>query len=385
MNPEDSIFDGYWYVAFIITAESEDVPGYVMVPVREKEGGKYTDYRSFMESDSHGMLSDDLWTLLDKEIRRKKKVYFSPDGGYHKFNLESFLAHDGDFAINTYSFRYVNSLKTLLLPDFDYGHNQYALLAGDPMFNMTLASVHDPVPGESMRGVSEIQTRMFPGTYLSDLPGTRVEVDSIGSMLNSFGWDCTTLTGREALENSISTARSPRVLHLATHGYFAETPGPGMDITPAEDVRGAFDFGVDSYARSCLFLSGAQSTLHYFYDYQEGNGDGILTAWEIMEMDLDSTELVVLSACDTGLGDVLSSGGIYGLRRAFHLAGARNVLISLWKVDDQATQLLMREFYSRWLSGLDMHTALYEAKLHLLNETEFKHPRYWAAFILSMN
>jgi CHAT domain-containing protein len=173
------------------------------------------------------------------------------------------------------------------------------------------------------------------------------------------------------------------VLHLATHGFFEGDTQEEYEALLAGRAGRSFEFNLDAGARSCLFFSGAQSTLYYAYDYQKGSGDGILTAGEIMEMDLDSTELVVLSACDTGLGDVLETGGIYGLRRAFHLAGARRVMISLWKVDDQATQLLMREFYSRWLSGLDMDDSLQEAKKYLIDHTEFSHPKYWAAFILS--
>jgi len=258
-----------------------------------------------------------------------------------------------------------------------------ALLAGDPSFRMSLGSVPDPVPDETNRSVSEYQSRMFPGTFLSDLPGTRTEVDSIQSMLEMSGWECTNLTGTRASEDAISVARNPRLLHLATHGYFAEDDSQGSDTTSDDENRGFYVVDMDSYAKSCLFFSGAQNTLFYAYDYQEGNGDGILTAWEIMEMELDSTELVVLSACESGLGDVYDSEGVYGLRRAFHLAGAKRVMISLWAVDDQATQLLMREFYSNWLSGIDMDTSLANAKRYLMNETRYTHPRYWAAFILS--
>jgi CHAT domain-containing protein len=138
-----------------------------------------------------------------------------------------------------------------------------------------------------------------------------------------------------------------------------------------------------AYARSCLFLAGAQNTLFYAYDYDQGSSDGILTSWEIMEMNLDSTELVVLSACESGLGDVYDSEGVYGLRRAFHLAGADRVLISLWEVDDHATQLLMRRFFETWLGGMEMDRALVDAKNYLRTETPYTHPRYWAAFILS--
>ncbi len=264
--------------------------------------------------------------------------------------------------IDKYQIRYVNSLKEILHPARDYGLNRSALLAGDPRFRMSLASVPDPVGEEQTRAVSAFQSRMVPGTRLTDLPGTRTEVDSIGTMLELSGWDCTTLTGAAASEEAITSAKAPRVLHLATHGFFAQNTTRMGEPLSADNTRGHYNIDMESFAKSCLFLSGAQNTLFYAYDYKEGSSDGILTSWEIMEMGLDSTELVVLSACESGLGEIYDSEGVYGLRRAFHLAGAERVLISLWEVDDQATQLLMREFYSNWLSGMDMDQALSGAK-----------------------
>jgi len=140
---------------------------------------------------------------------------------------------------------------------------------------------------------------------------------------------------------------------------------------------------VENMSKSCLFFSGAQNTLYFAYDYAPGHADGILTAYEISDMDLKGTELVVLSACETGLGDVLKTEGVTGLRRAFRLAGARRIMLSLWDVDDQATQLIMREFYANWLSGMDMDQSLTEAKRTLRDQTPYSHPRYWAAFILT--
>jgi CHAT domain-containing protein len=190
-------------------------------------------------------------------------------------------------------------------------------------------------------------------------------VDSIASMLRASGWECTTLTGDEASEDAVFSASGPRILHLATHGFFAPDQIQVKDTLRKGETRSYDLHDPVNLSRSCLFFSGAQNTLFFAYDYQQGSGDGILTAGEIAEMDLDSTELVVLSACETGLGDILASEGVTGLRRAFRLAGARRVMLSLWEVDDQATQLLMREFYSNWLSGMEMDRSLVEAKKYL--------------------
>jgi CHAT domain-containing protein/tetratricopeptide (TPR) repeat protein len=376
-----------WYLAFIITRETRDHPLCLKLFDAVEAIPDYLSYRGAMESGPGGRLDaglyDRLWAKIDSALDGKKTIFFSPDGLFHQLNVEALADGAGHYVIDKYEIRVVNSLAEILEPARDYGHNMRAMLAGDPMFRMSLASVPDPVPGEAARSVSGFQTRMFPGTRLSPLPGTRTEVDSIGSMLEASGWECATLTGPDASEEAVSSVRNPRVLHLATHGYFARDENHSGDTLSGSTDRSFNALGMESYSRSCLFFSGAQSTLYYAYDYREGSGDGILTAWEIMEMELDSTELVVLSACETGLGDVLNSEGVSGLRRAFHLAGAERVLLSLWEVDDQATQLLMREFYANWLSGMELDRALAEAKRTLMRSDEYSHPRYWAAFILS--
>lgn len=116
--------------------------------------------------------------------------------------------------------------------------------------------------------------------------------------------------------------------------------------------------------------------------YNDNFDDGILTAYEVMNMNLDSTELVVLSACETGLGQITDGEGVYGLQRAFHLAGAEYVMMSLWKVEDLATQKLMQLFYIYWLNGLSKYDALKEAQKSLRMNQNYNHPFYWGAFIL---
>ena len=130
------------------------------------------------------------------------------------------------------------------------------------------------------------------------------------------------------------------------------------------------------FRRSGLLLSGSQQTLN---GESGGEEDGILTALEMSLMDLRSTQLAVLSACETGLGEVQNGEGVFGLQRALQLAGAENLIMSLWKVDDQATQLLMTEFYEKYTTGLGIRESLRAAQLAV--RESYPHPYYWSSFV----
>ena len=125
--------------------------------------------------------------------------------------------------------------------------------------------------------------------------------------------------------------------------------------------------------RSGIALSGGDSLTQ--------TDEGLLTAFEVISLNLDSTNLVVLSACETGRGEITNGEGVYGLQRALHVAGVKNMVMSLWKVDDTATQKLMVEFYTRWIKTGNMRLAFREAQKSL--RTEYPNPYYWGAFILA--
>jgi CHAT domain-containing protein len=152
------------------------------------------------------------------------------------------------------------------------------------------------------------------------------------------------------------------VLHIATHGYFH--PDAGEKENPL--------------LRSGLMLAGANLTI--IGKAPDKTDDGVLTAYEAMNLNLDNTDLVVLSACETGLGDVSNGEGVYGLERAFKVAGASTIIMSLWKVSDEATAYLMTGFYENWLKGQTKRLAFINAQLATRNK--FKFPYYWGAFVM---
>ena len=133
--------------------------------------------------------------------------------------------------------------------------------------------------------------------------------------------------------------------------------------------------------RSGLMLAGASKTISGVSQPNlESNDNGVLTAYEAMNLNLEGTSLVILSACETGLGEVKSGEGVYGLQRAFLVAGADALIMSLWKVDDAATQLLMTNFYTNWIKLRDKQKAFKQAQLQLM--AKYKEPYYWGAFVM---
>ena len=212
---------------------------------------------------------------------------------------------------------------------------------------------------------------------LAPLPGTKVELQEVSSLLAEHSWHVDLYTGEKALAGVVKQVKSPRVLHLATHGFFLQDRQGPKDNMPA--------VGENPMLRSGLFFAGADRVLAGMPN-PAGLDDGILTAYEASGIDLHGTELVVLSACDTGLGEVKNGEGIFGLRRALQEAGAESVMMSLWAVPDRETQELMAAFYKDWLGGMDKYEALRTAQLEMRRKVTVRYghdiPHYWGAFVL---
>lgn len=163
-------------------------------------------------------------------------------------------------------------------------------------------------------------------------------------------------------------------MHIATHGYFlADTDAQGDVMgVEAESAKN------NPLLRSGLILAGASQNSNQVD--LASNDNGILTAYEAMNLPLDGTDLIVLSACETGLGDVRAGEGVYGLQRAFLVAGANALIMSLWKVDDAATQQLMTNFYTNWTKMGNKQKAFKQAQLQLM--AKYNKPYYWGAFVM---
>ena len=197
------------------------------------------------------------------------------------------------------------------------------------------------------------------------LPETKEEANAIAPLL-----DAELLLGKAATEAAVKQVRSPKVLHIATHGFFETNPQTKLEQSTLRD--------------NPLLLSGL--VLAGFKKGKSGGEDGILSALETSTLNLLGTKLVVFSACDTGNGQVTNGEGVYSLRRALVIAGSESQIMSLWKVEDGGTKDLMKNYYQRLLDPkvkIGRSEALRQTQLEMLHGVEYQHPYYWAAFIPS--
>jgi CHAT domain-containing protein len=255
-----------------------------------------------------------------------------------------------------------------------------------------------------MQTPSRAQSKTYGGGVSRDsrglkwdrLEGTEHEAEDISSELSRSSFaPIRVFTGKQALEDVFKSIHSPRILHVATHGFFL----PNQQLAAEDRLEPATagtEFGAarglarlraveNPLLRSGIVLAGA-NTIGSPDSSENKTDDGWVTAEEIAMMDLKGTELVVLSACETGLGDVRTGEGVFGLRRAFLYAGARTLVTSLFRVPDQQTREIMRNFYRSLAQGKSKLAALHNAQLEMIRkrraETGAAHPFFWASFIL---
>jgi CHAT domain-containing protein len=218
----------------------------------------------------------------------------------------------------------------------------------------------------------------------AELPGTEKEVEGIAKVLTEYDWQVRKKMGESATEQAIKQAMEENweILHIATHGFFigettpdtSEIPTSERAFKPIKQIRTIK--GLDPMLQSGVILAGVNN----FNPNKLNSEDGILTAYEAMNLDLSGTELVVLSACETGLGEIQNGEGVYGLQRALKVAGAKAIVISLWKVSDDATQLLMNEFYTNWLKLGNKRRAFEQAQQTV--KLKYPEPYFWSAFVM---
>jgi CHAT domain-containing protein/tetratricopeptide (TPR) repeat protein len=332
-------------------------------------------------------LREAIFNKLKPALSRCKHLFISPDGELSRVPFEILPNKTGRFLIDDYHISYLGAGRDILR----FGTESTAQPAGslviaDPDFDLGLKGPGRlPQRGKFYGRQSRDLDRS--SLHFGHLPGTQKEGNNISNMLGVKPW----LKGN-ALEARIKKYRSPRILHFATHGFFLKDqerdPNKEKRDLGALDSLGFAESGgmgrlsglnlENPLLRSGLALAGVNTWLKGQSPPSDAE-DGLLTAEDVTGMDLLDTELVVLSACETGLGEVRTGEGVFGLRRSFVLAGADTLVMSLWKVPDQQTQELMEEFYSRILAGEPRAEALKNAQMSI--RSKHPHPFYWGAFI----
>jgi CHAT domain-containing protein len=295
-------------------------------------------------------------------------VLLAPDGTLNVVPFSALVDDKGDFLVKRYTFTYLTSGRDLLRLAARTKEQGGGVVFANPAFDATgkRPTAGDSPAARGMRSL-ELASLSWP-----PLPGTAKEADAVANVFRGL----TVLRGEDATEAAVKALHGPRILHLATHGFFlpdddrgSAASVPGMTTPPTTNQAGE-----NPLLRSGVVLAGANKLA-------SGNEDGILTALEASALDLEGTQLVVLSACETGVGKVTNGDGVYGLRRALVIAGAESLVMSLWQVDDNATKELMIGFYTRLAAGKPPSSALRETQVQLLASDRYKHPYYWASFV----
>lgn len=317
--------------------------------------------------------TDDIVNFFPKN--GKGRVFFAPDGELQITGIEYMPlvkpTEDGSlYAVSDlYAVSRLSSTRELVSRQQPQLNTDIAVYGG-LLYDAELES--QPAAVAKSRAFRKVAS-------IDYLAGTLTEADSITALFDNTKdtpFSVHAFTGEKGTETTFKTlsATHPGLIHIATHGFFFHEGDPMLEMIGLDD---------NPMTRSGLLLAGVEQRW-FGLDEREGTDDGILTALEIANTDLRGLDLVVLSACETARGDVLGDG-VFGLQRGFKIAGANSILMSLWKVDDEATCMLMTKFYRNWITKkMSKHEAFESAKRSVREHKEkgWDSPRYWAAFIL---
>ena len=315
---------------------------------------------------------------LDEKVMRPvralvgdaSQLLVSPDGELNLIPFEALVDEQGRYQVERYSFAYLTSGRDLLRLQTLRESKSAPVVVADPVFG-------DPSVITSRGSVGlngDVSPRIdYSKFFFGPLPGVGEEVRALKTFLPA----ATFFTREQATEANLKRVNGPSILHVATHGFFLQNlaveKNSAIANTRVENQAARIE---NPLLRSGLALAGANQG-------QSGDDDGVLTALEATALNLWGTKLVVLSACDTGVGEVKTGDGVYGLRRALFLAGTESQLMSLWPVSDRSTHDLMVRYYQELVKDTGRGEALRRAQLAMLRDSTRRHPYYWASFILA--
>jgi CHAT domain-containing protein/tetratricopeptide (TPR) repeat protein len=344
---------------------------------------------------------------IRKLLGNTQRLFLSPDGALNLIPFAALVDQNGKYLVENYSIDYLTSGRDLLRLQAQKENRSGPVVLANPLYDLSAVSRPTAKGNQASQGdnekVANRRSLDFTLKAYSPLPGTAEEATALARVLpqGTQLW-----LQAQASEANVKQVKGPLLLHIATHGFFLPDQSPTVP-GGSSTQRGTSDvldtsvsvFRENPLLRSGLVLAGVKQG-------QSGTGeDGVLTALEAAGLDLWGTKLVVLSACETGLGEVKNGAGVYGLRRALVLAGSETQVMSLWKVSDAGTRDLMTAYYTRLQKGEGRAEALRQVQLMMLRgqlkataisgkrgttdtgekvaTKDYRHPYYWAAFIQS--
>lgn len=364
------------------------------IPKKQNQAKRQRPKRLQVRNDTEGSVAlynliwKPLQSYLDKASVKGQPlqtIYYTPSGLLHRVAFAALSINETDLLSDNYDLYALTSTRELM--DLKADENLLQQTSNTALVSLYGGIQYDDNKGEKPKVGSGNSNKAWQ--YLE---GTKREIDRISTLFKkkniSFDLKEGLLASEEAFKNNVEFGvspksetpnpkyteggKSPQILHISTHGFFFQ------NIKDSAQTQSAFQTANNPLIRSGLIMAGA-NTVWLGGKPQEGKEDGILTAYEISNMDLSQTHLVVMSACETGLGDIQGTEGVYGLQRAFKMAGVDYILMSLWQVPDKQTAELMEKFYSNLLNGDSIQAAFSKAQQSM---KERYSPFYWAGFVL---
>jgi CHAT domain-containing protein len=332
-----------------------------------------TYYKNIDEQKLDTLSYNSFFKPFEESLSNISKIYISGDGVFHKVNLSGlYNPKTKKYVADNYEVYPTSTIASVTNRQNSPSKiNNTASLFGYPDYDYDLNNKKQKQTLNSQQVASR-----YGLVNLAKLPGTKVEVEDINKELKAKNWSVALFTEQFASESNLRKVKSPTILHIATHGYFLKDVESGDKLFLGFESSNIKDL---SLLRSGIILAGVGPATNDSLNVDSEN-DGIVTAAEACLLNLTSTELVVLSACQTGLGDEMGTEGVAGLQRSFSIAGAKNIIMSLWPVDDYATQLLMTEFYKNYAETNQIENSFKKAQQVV--KVKYPHPYYWSAFEL---
>jgi CHAT domain-containing protein/tetratricopeptide (TPR) repeat protein len=371
----------------------------IQYPDRSEIDNAIIEYRTVIQDDQAdedelleiGQIAYEMvWQPIADVIGDTAYVYLIPDGTLNILPFNALINLDEEYLIQTHDLHILTSGRDLLPTGYRLAQGEYVIFGG-PDYDSDKVVSSEVLSAAQGRRSAALQLGIrgagggLRGLNFAPLPGAEKEGRIITSQVKENDSPNEFFTGAAAQEGVLSDMqKAPEILHLATHGFFLKADDTLRKRLLKLQRSGEIQVpppGDNPLLRAGMAFAGINTNAQFLGDIDTVN-DGVLTALEVLDLNLSGTKLVVLSACETGLGQIHEGEGVYGLRRSFQEAGVAEVVASLWAVSDAGTQALMTDFYDRILAGSPAREALRETQLAMMDSPEWGYPYIWSAFMI---